>query len=227
MSEESESRSGEDPTDYGADGWEDPVTGAVPKSELPDEIVEEVPHWTEDPYFDRVSDRLMYNYTLERDHRLRGERWDLYGEMRVLNQKQFFHPALSFAHHESYEHLFVRRVDRVDTGTVGDLVALGHDLADDRVDPHEEHYSTEFTFALVAPAIPDAVREQVAGLDERTLLKYGFNGHYEVNVVVVAPSREEIVANEAADVTEAFTTWESIEREEPGLLGLLARRFQL
>jgi len=199
-----------------------------PGAEEPTDVTETLdrPEWDDD-YLDRVADRLVVNYDLERDHRVQGQRFPLYGQMELHSQKHFFHPALSFAHHESYEHLFVRRVDRVDTGTVDDLVALGHDLADDRVDPHEEHYSTEFTFALVAPAIPDAVREQVAGLDERTLLKYGFNGHYEVNVVVVAPSREEIVANEAADVTEAFTTWAPIEREEPGLLGLLARRFQL
>jgi len=196
----------DEPTD-GADGLDRPV-------------------W-EDDYLDRVADRLAVNYDLERDYRVGGYRFPLYGEMELHSQKHFFHPALSFAHHESYEHLYVRRADRVDAATVDDLVALGHDLADDLVDPHEEHYSTEFTFALVAPEVPDDVRDQVAGLDERTLLKYGFNGHYEVNVVVVAPSREEIVANEAADVTEAFTTWDPIEREEPGLLGLIARRFQL
>jgi hypothetical protein len=28
--------------------------------------------------------------------------------MRVLNQKQFFHPALSYADHESEEYLYAR-----------------------------------------------------------------------------------------------------------------------
>ena len=76
-------------------------------AELPAEIREAVPDW-DDEYLDRVSDRLMYNYDLEKDRRVGGERWDLYGEMRVLSQKQFFHPALSYADHEAEEYLFVR-----------------------------------------------------------------------------------------------------------------------
>ena len=225
MSEESESMSGEDPTDYGAENWEDPMTGAVPKSELPDEIVEEVPHWTDDPYFDRVGDRLMYNYTLERDHRLRGERWDLYGEMRVLNQKQFFHPALSYGDHESEEYLYARRVDRPTVGELKRLVELGHDLADRRVTPNEEHYRTDFTFVLIADELPDGVRSFVEGQRERTLLKYGYYGHYEVNLGIVVPGEEEAVAGEAADVVEAFVLWEDVTQPEEGVLSRLAKRF--
>ncbi|GGM38231.1 hypothetical protein [Haloarcula argentinensis] len=225
MSEESKSTSGGEPPDYGADDWEDPVTGAVPKSELPDEIIEEVPHWTDDPYFDRVSDRLMYNYTLERDHQLRGERWDLYGEMRVLNQKQFFHPALSYGDHESEEYLYARRVDRPTVGELKRLVELGHDLADKRVTPNEEHYRTDFTFVLVADELPDEVRSFVEGQRERTLLKYGYYGHYEVNLGVVVPDAQKAVAGEAADVVEAFVLWEDVTQPEEGVLSRLAKRF--
>ncbi|EMA19827.1 hypothetical protein [Haloarcula argentinensis] len=225
MSEESKSTSGEEPPDYSADDWEDPVTGAVPKSELPDDIVEEVPHWTDDPYFDRVSDRLMYNYTLERDHQLRGERWDLYGEMRVLNQKQFFHPALSYGDHESEEYLYARRVDRPTVGELKRLVELGHDLADKRVTPNEEHYRTDFTFVLVADELPDEVRSFVEGQRERTLLKYGYYGHYEVNLGVVVPDAQKAVAGEAADVVEAFVLWEDVTQPEEGVLSRLAKRF--
>ena len=225
MSEETESGPVEEPPDYGADTWEDPVTGAVPKSKLPDEIIEEVPHWTDDPYFDRVSDRLMYNYTLERDHRLRGERWDLYGEMRVLNQKQFFHPALSYGDHESEEYLYARRVTRPTVGELKRLVELGHDLADERVTANEEHYRTDFTFVLVADEIPDEVRSFVEGQRERTLLKYGYYGHYEVNLGVVVPDEQEAVAGEAADVVEAFALWEDVTQPEEGMLSRLAKRF--
>jgi hypothetical protein len=225
MSGESESGSVEESPDYGADGWEDPVTGAVPKSELPDEIVEEVPHWTDDPYLDRVSDRLMYNYTLERDHRLRGERWDLYGEMRVLNQKQFFHPALSYGDHESEEYLYARRVDRPTVGELKRLVELGHDLADERVTPNEEHYRTDFTFVLVADELPEEVRTFVEGQRERTLLKFGYYGHYEVNLGVVVPDEQAVVAGEAADVVEAFVLWEDVRQPEEGVLSRLAKRF--
>ncbi|EMA26017.1 MULTISPECIES: hypothetical protein [Haloarcula] len=225
MSEETEPGPVEEPPDYGADDWEDPVTGAVPKSELPDEIIEEVPHWTDDPYFDRVSDRLMYNYTLERDHRLRGERWDLYGEMRILNQKQFFHPALSYGDHESEEYLYARRVTRPTVGELKRLVELGHDLADERVTANEEHYRTDFTFVLVADELPEEVRSFVEGQRERTLLKYGYYGHYEVNLGVVVPDEQEAVAGEAADVVEAFVLWEDVTQPEEGVLSRLAKRF--
>ncbi|MDT3433897.1 hypothetical protein [Haloarcula sp. 1CSR25-25] len=225
MSEESESGSVEASPDYSADSWEDPVAGAVPKSELPEEIVEEVPHWTADPYLDRVSDRLMYNYTLERDHRLRGERWDLYGEMRVLNQKQFFHPALSYGDHESEEYLYARRVDRPTVGELKRLVELGHDLADERVTANEEHYRTDFTFVLVADELPEEVRSFVEGQRERTLLKFGYYGHYEVNLGVVVPDEQTAVAGEAADVVEAFVLWEDVTAPSEGFLSRLAKRF--
>jgi hypothetical protein len=225
MSEESESGSVEASPDYSADSWEDPVAGAVPKSELPEEIVEEVPHWTADPYLDRVSDRLMYNYTLERDHRLRGERWDLYGEMRVLNQKQFFHPALSYGDHESEEYLYARRVDRPTVGELKRLVELGHDLADERVTANEEHYRTDFTFVLVADELPGEVRSFVEGQRERTLLKFGYYGHYEVNLGVVVPDEQTAVAGEAADVVEAFVLWEDVTAPSEGFLSRLAKRF--
>ena len=67
----------------------------------------------------------------------------------------------------------------------------------------------------------------VAGLDERTLLNLGYYGHYEVKLVVEAPEARDIVANDAADVEQAFRTWDEIERTEPGLLQLISRRLQL
>ncbi len=218
------SESDEPATDYGAEDWEDPADAAVPKSDLPDEIVENVPDW-DDPYLDRVSDRLMYNYDLERDHPLRGETWDLYGEMRVLNQKQFFHPALSYGDHESEEYLYARRVDRPTVAGLERLVELGHDLADERVDGNEEHYRTDFTFVLVADELPDDVREYVDGQRERTLLKFGYYGHYEVNLGVVVPGRQEVVAGEAADVVEAFRLWEDVSEPDEGFLSKVAKRF--
>ena len=225
MSERTESNPGETPGYDDAD-WEDPAgVNAVPKSELPDEIVENVPDWTDDPYLDRVSDRLMYNYNLERDHRFRGTTWDLYGEMRVLNQKQFFHPSLSYADHESEEYLYARRVERPTVRDLERLVELGHDLADERVDGNEEHYRTDFTFVLVADELPDDVREFVDGQRERTLLKYGYYGHYEVNLGVVVPDTQELVAGEAADVMEAFRLWEGVTEPHEGFLSRFAKRF--
>ena len=187
---------------------------------------ENVPDW-DDEYVDRVSDRLMYNYDLEKDRTVEGERFTLYGRMDLVSQKHFLHPAISIAEHESTEHLFVQRVDRVDDRTLDRYVDLGHELADEWIDADEEHFCTEFTFVAVAPSIPDDVRSRVADFSDRTLLKYGYNGHYEINLLVVAPDAEELVANENADVATAFRLWEKIEREEPGILGLIARRLQL
>jgi len=112
-------------------------------AELPAEIREAVPDW-DDEYLDRVSDRLMYNYDLEKDRRVGGERWDLYGEMRVLSQKQFFHPALSYADHEAEEYLFVRHESRPTVAELERLVDLGNELADERVVADEEHFGTDF-----------------------------------------------------------------------------------
>lgn len=182
-----------------------------------------VPTW-DDEFLETVSGRLMHNYDLEKDYRVDGERFSLYGEMEVHNQKQFLHPSVSFAHHVSYEYLFVRRTERITERELNRLVDLGHGLAEDWIDPDEEHYSTDFTFVTVVPEIPDEIRSTVRGLDERTLLKYGYNGHYEVNLIVAAPEKEESVANDAADVEAAFRTWSDIERQSPGILRRIARR---
>lgn len=225
MSESGGSESNGDAPEYGADDWEDPAAGAVPKEELPDEIVENVPYWDEDPYLDRVSDRLMYNYDLRKDHRVRGERWDVYGEMRVLNQKQFFHPVLSYGDHESEEYLFVKRVTRPTVQELERLVDLGHDVAEEHVEGHEEHYRTDVTFVLVADELPDDVREFVDGFRDRTLLKFGYYGHYEVNLGVVVPGRQEAVVSEMGDVVEAFVLWEDVSEPDEGFLSRFARRF--
>ncbi|WP_323172240.1 hypothetical protein [Natrialba sp. PRR66] len=187
-----------------------------------------VPDW-DDEFIDRVSDRLMHNYDLEKDYRVAGEDFTLYGRLSVVNQKHVFHPALSFAGHESTEHLFVTHVDAVDDRTLGHFADLGSELADEWIEADEEHFATEFTFVLVTPSIPDPadVRRRIEAVDGRTLLKYGYHGHYEINIVVVAPASEALVASENADVASAFRLWEPIEREEPGLLRLISRRFQL
>ncbi|MFB6123790.1 MAG: hypothetical protein ABEJ78_10070 [Haloferacaceae archaeon] len=186
--------------------------------------VEDVPVW-EDEYVDRVSDRLMFNYDLERDRRVRGETFTLYGRLEMESRKQFFHPSITYGHHELYEHLLTARRDRVTVADLERLVDLGHDLADDWVDADEEHYSTEFTFAVVVPDVSDDVRSFVSGFSDRTLLKYGYNGHYEIHLVVAAPDREDVVASANADVDEAFRTWDTIEEEVHGPLARLKRRF--
>ena len=190
----------------------------------PDEL--DVPTW-EDEYVDRVSDRLMYNYDLEKDRVVDGHRFTLYGRMELHSEKHFLHPAFSFAHHESFEHLFVTHEPRIDEGTLERFVDLGHELADEWIEPNEEHFSTDFTFVLLTEEIPGAVYDHVASFNDRTMLKLGYNGHYEINLVVVAPDREELVSSEGAEVEAAFRLWEPIERKEPGILGLIARRLQL
>ena len=192
----------------------------------PEAGTDAIPEWDDD-FLDRVADRLAFNYDLEKDYAVRGERFDLYGEMTIHSQKHFFHPALSFAHHDSYEHLFVRRVERVRSADLDRLIELGHELADEWIAADERHYSTDFTFVLVVDALDNAVRDRVEGFSDRTLLKFGYNGHYEINLVVVVPDDEVLVASENADVAQAFSLWEPIEREEPGLLDLIARRLQL
>ena len=202
----------------------DDDTAFLDTDELPAEIRESVPEW-DDEYFDRVSDRLMYSYDLEKDARIAGERWVLYGEMRVRNQKQFLHPALSYADHEAEEYLFARRESRPTVAELERLVDLGHDVADERIVADEEHFGTDVTFVLVADELPSDVREFVSGFRDRTLLKFGYYGHYDVNLVVVAPGAEAHVASEAADVAEAFTLWDDVSEPREGPLSRFAKRF--
>jgi hypothetical protein len=192
--------------------------------ELPAEIRESVPEW-DNEYLDRVAGRLLYNYDLQKDSRLRGEQWDLYGEMRVKNQKQFFHPALSYGDHESEEYLFARRSAEPTVDELRQLVEFGHELADERITADEEHYGTDITFILISAAIPDAVVDFVDGFRDRTLLKFGYYGHYDVNLVVVDPDAEQCVASEAADVAAAFRLWDDVSTPDEGLLSRFAKRF--
>lgn len=175
----------------------------------------DVPDW-DDEYVDRVSDRLLVNYDLARDYRVRGESFTLYGVLDMESYRQLFHPALSYGRHESSEHLFVRRVERVNRAALKRLAELGHALAED-IDADEEHFSTDFTFAVVVADFDDDVREFVAEFHDRTMLKYGYYGHYEVNLLVVAPETEDLVASQNADVADAFQLWESDEPEQQGL----------
>ncbi|ELZ44310.1 hypothetical protein C464_15795 [Halorubrum coriense DSM 10284] len=192
--------------------------------ELPAEIREAVPDY-DDEYLDRVSDRLMYSYDLDRDVAVDGERFEMTAEMRVRNQKQFLHPALSYADHDMREFVYVRRVSTPSVGELERLVEFAHGVADDRVDGHEEHYGTDVTVAVVADRIPDDVADFVAGFRDRTLLKFGYYGHYEVNLVAVAPDREALVASENADAAAAFRLWERVDQPDEGFFSRFAKRF--
>ena len=192
--------------------------------ELPAEIREAVPDY-DDEYLDRVSDRLMYSYDLDADIVVDGERFELTAEMRMRNQKQFLHPALSYADHDVMEHLFARRVAAPTVGELERLVEFAHGVADERVDGNEQHYGTDITVVLVADRIPEDVAEFVDGFRDRTLLKLGYYGHYEVNLVVVAPDEERLVASEAASSAEALRLWEPVEKPDDGIFSRFAKRF--
>lgn len=192
--------------------------------DVPAAIRETVPEW-DDEYIEAVAGRLLYNYDLERAYRAAGRQWLLYGTFRVQTQKQFFHPALSYADHKTEEHLLVQRTDQPTVTELQTLVNDGHDLADTWIDPNEEHYGTDITFVLVADTITDAVADYVSGFRDRTLLKFGYYGHYEVNLVVVDPEGETCVASKTADVATAFRLWDDVGESGDGLLSRFAKRF--
>jgi hypothetical protein len=205
----------------GAAGGESDGSGTDRPAEIPAdaEPLGEVPDW-DDEYLDRVSDRLMFNYDLDRETVVHGERFPMTGTLEVHSQKQFFHPALSYGHHESEEYLFVQRLARPTVADLERLVELGHQIADERVVADEEHFSTDVTFVVVAEDLTDDVAAFVADHKDRTLLKYGYYGHYEVNLAVVVPEAERLVRSPAADTAEAFALWAPLT-EEKGLLGRL------
>jgi hypothetical protein len=194
----------------------------APESEA--EADADLPDWDDD-YLQGVAERLKFNYDLERDYTVRSDRFDMYGRLYVRSQKQFLHQSLNWANYETVEHLFVRRADGVSTADLDALVELGHDLADDWIEADEEHQGTDFTFVLVVPDIPEAVRNYVDGFRDRTLLKYGYYGAYEVNLAVVAPDREAAVGSSEADVTAAFELWRDLESADTGLLDRLRSWF--
>jgi hypothetical protein len=186
------------------------------------EIARDVPDW-DDEYLDRVSDRLLSSYDLEKDHRVQGRTYPMYGRMLVKNQKQFFVAALRYGYHEVTEHLLVDRTPDLAVADLETDVELAHDLADDWITLDDDHFETGFTFVHVVDELTDDVADYVAEFSDRTLLKYGFYGHYEIHFVVVAPEQEAIVASEDADVWRAFRLWDSVDAEPSGLLASVKR----
>lgn len=185
------------------------------------------PDWDDDPYLDRVAERLMYNFDLEKDVSAGGERFDLGGELRIEREKHFLHPSLNYANHESREYLYARRDESVTVSELERLAEAGSDLAEDRFEVHDEHFSTDVTFAVIVPDVPSDVADYVEAFSGRTLVRWGFGGHYEINLVVAAPEAETLVASENADVGRAFRTWEPIEPvENSGLLRRIARKLR-
>ena len=210
-----------------ADATDAPASGTgsrLDPRELPAEIRENVPDY-DDEYLDRVSDRLMYSYDLDRDETVNGERFELTATLRMRNQKQFLHPALSYADHDQREFVFARRVRTPTVAELERLVELGHGIADERIEANEEHYGTDVTFVLVADRLPGDVADFVDGFRDRTLLKFGYYGHYEVNLIVVVPDAESIVDSEAAGITDAFRLWKPVEPPTEGFLSRFAKRF--
>ncbi|WP_424007320.1 hypothetical protein [Haloferax denitrificans] len=210
-----------EPEDAGGAGDPDGADGASEPDASTAGPALDRPEW-DDEYLDRVAERLMYNYDLERAYAVRGERFDLFGSMRMESQKQFLHQSINYANHHAMEYMFARRVESATVAELERLVELGHALADEWIDPDEEHYGTDFTFVLVADAVPEEVRAFVSDFADRTLLKFGYYGHYEVNLAVVAPADEDAVASRNADSVAAFTLWsDGSPAVEDGLLARL------
>jgi hypothetical protein len=179
------------------------------------------PEW-DDEYVDRVADSLQFNYDLASDERVRGTRFPLYARLEMDTHKQFLHPAISFGHQYSYQHLYVDRRPRVTVEELEALVSLGHELADG-IDADEEHRSTEYTFAVVVDDLPPDAESFVAGHSDRTMLKYGYHGHYEVHLVVAVPGERRVV-DSGVHVADAFRLWDDGE-DASGLLGRLRGLF--
>jgi len=168
-----------------------------PAPETEAEADADLPSWDDD-YLQNVAERLKFNYDLQRDYAVRGQGFEMYGRLYVRSQKQFLHQSLNWANYETVEW----------------------------IEPDEEHQGTDFTFVLVVPRIPEAVATHVNGFRDRTLLKYGYYGAYEVNLVVVAPDAEDAVGSSEADVTAAFELWRDLDAEPDGLLGRLRDLFR-
>lgn len=214
-------------TEAGTNPGPESESGPNAATDRPDDV----PVW-DDEYLDRVARRLAHHYDLEADRTVDGERFDLYGELHVRHERHAIHPALTFGHHEAHEYLFATRIDRPTVADLERLEEFGERLAEGErrseshaegetetddggwVDAHEDHYSTDFTFVVIARECPDSVREYVDGYRNRTLLRYGYNGHYERNLVVVVPDREASVSSVEADVERAFRVWEPIVKSD-------------
>jgi hypothetical protein len=181
----------------------------------------DIPNW-EDEYVDRVSGRLMHSYDLERDRRVRDHTFDLYGRLDVESRKQFLHPAITYGHHETTEHVFVQRSDSVSVEDLERLADFGDVLADEWIDPDEQHYATRFVFAVVVDSISESVREFISGFESRTLLKHGYYGHYTVRLLAVVPEREALTASPGTDIASAFRLWgDGREENDDGVIGRL------
>ncbi|AHG00067.1 hypothetical protein HALLA_15925 [Halostagnicola larsenii XH-48] len=198
---------------------DDSETPSAANQPLPPVLEEALPA-LEDGYLARVARRLVSSYDLESATKAGGVTFDLGGELRVESSKHLFHPSVSYANHHMREYLYADRRPSVSREDLDELVELGHELADRRVEPSSEHKATEFTFVIVAPSIPDDVRSFVRGFKDRTLLKYGLHGHYEIHCCVVAPDRQAVVASDRTEIDEAFAVWRSSEKKR-GLLGRL------
>lgn len=183
---------------------------------------EDVPDW-DDEYVDRIADGLMHSYDLEQETNVRGESFTLSGQLRIEHQKHFLHSSINYANHGSEEYLFARRQRRVTRDDLTSLVDLGHELADEWIEGDETHYSTDFTFVLIAPEITDAVRAFASGFRDRTLLKLGYYGHYEIHLIVVAPEAQDSVKSKNADIG-VFAPWR--DPEPAGLFDRLMRRLK-
>lgn len=191
-----------------------------PQETSEDDPLAAVPDW-DDEYVDRVSDRLLHSYDMERDRTVQGHRFTLYGRLSIERRKQFLHPSVTYGDHETTEHLLVQRLDSVSVGDMERLSGLGETVSEEWIDPDEEHFGTEFVFGVVAPEIPADVRQFVSSFESRTLLKYGYHGHYTIRLFAVAPDREASVASPNTDVVRAFRLWDDSEQEESQ--GLLER----
>ncbi|WP_330630960.1 hypothetical protein [Halocatena halophila] len=177
-------------------------------------------------YLERVLDRLRHSYDLTADRTVDGRTFDWYGHCRIEHQKSFLHPSISYGDHASLDHLFVQRRDGVEQSDLTEFAEVAHSIASDWIDPSPTHYETSFTFAVLVPELSPTVESFVSEFTDRTLLRYGLHGRYDVAFVVAAPSDQQMAASPEAEVARAFSFTELDPPEKPsGLRGRLRLLF--
>jgi hypothetical protein len=165
----------------------------------------EVDHMDYTTYLENVSEKLSCNFDFMDNNEFRGTLFDLTAKSHIRNEKYLATKQTVLYAYENNEYCFFKTMDEVNFKDVDRIFNTIKHVANDFVEPSEEHMSTTFTGIIITEKpIDEDMKRKIKKLRYQKSYKMGFHGWSSVRLVIVELGTGNVVASREAKKVGKF-----------------------
>lgn len=159
-----------------------------------------------DEYIDIISEKLTYNYNVEKEKDLNGTMFDLHAICNVNNSKFIGSKKIVVYAYDNNSYIYVKNFKTLSIEDVRNVLDANAEklLTSTQVD--SEHMSTHYTIVFVTESsLPSELKNFIKKYRKQKSYAFGFKGWSSIGVVLVSLGENEIVYNkDARKIYKAF-----------------------